>query len=302
MRSFRSRNSLFALMAGLIWIGGCRTPKPPLPGPAPEPPPAAKVRNVPKLPRVMLVVDENSMGTIATSEIETMGARLLLDHQVQVVDQDMVRSNIGKGQQVLKSVGDSRGAAALGLQFGSDVIIVGEAVSKPSARRIADSNLRTYQASVSLRAIRTDSSVAIASISEEASVIGLDDVAGSAKALKAAGQKTLEALIPKMLDAWEKNLGSPTDGTLTHIVVTVGGMDQLWKVKAFRDQVGSLVPQVRNLVQRSYTAGVAVFELDTPLSAEKLGEQLVLEAPQDLKLQVVEIGQGKIDLRAVATK
>ena len=41
------------------------------------------------------------------------------------------------GQQLLKMAGDPRGAAALGLQFGADVVIMGEVVAKPSARRIA---------------------------------------------------------------------------------------------------------------------------------------------------------------------
>ena len=54
----------------------------------------------------------------------------------------MVRSTLARGQQLLQMAGDDRGAAALGLQFGAEVVLVGEAVSKPAATRIADSNLR----------------------------------------------------------------------------------------------------------------------------------------------------------------
>ena len=144
----------------------------------------------------MILVDEKSLGTIPTAEVEAIAIQMLLNSNAQIVDQDMVRANLSKGQQILAMSGDNRGAAALGLQFGADLTIVGEVVAKPSARRIGDSNLRSYQAVATLRAVRTDNSATIASSSEDASVIGLDDVGGSSKALKAAGGKSLAILIP----------------------------------------------------------------------------------------------------------
>ncbi|MBN1557283.1 MAG: hypothetical protein JW951_03970 [Lentisphaerae bacterium] len=42
--------------------------------------------------------------------------------------------------------GNTRDSAALGLQFGADSVVNGTAVAKPAARRIAGSNLRSYEA------------------------------------------------------------------------------------------------------------------------------------------------------------
>jgi hypothetical protein len=248
-------------------------------------------------PRVMLLVDEKNLGSLPTSEIEAMAVAKLVEQGIPTVDQEMVRANIRKDQLLLRSVGDNRGAAAVGLQFGADVVIVGEAVAKPSARRIAESNLRSYQAAVTLRAVRTDNSENLASASETASAIDIEDVTGGSKALKAAGEKTLGVLIPKMLENWAK---SPTSGSgLNKIVLTVGGVDAAWKLKSVRE---CLRAKAENLTQRSYTAGVAIFDVETSVPARSLSEKVLTEPPEGLVFQVLDVGEGKVDLRAVERK
>lgn len=251
-------------------------------------------------PKVMLLVDEKSLGTIATSEIEAMAIQMLIDEGVQVVDQDMVRANIKKDQKLLKMAGDTRGAAALGLQYGADVIIIGEAVAKPSARRIAESNLRTYQAVATLRAVRTDNSETIASASETASKVGLEDVAGSSQALKAAGEMTLSALIPKMLKAWESGGAASKRGLVINL--TVGGVDKAWKLKEIREKLRGMDDVIVNVLQKSYTAGVAIFEIESVIPAEELAEKMLLNSPSGLKFQALDVGRAKIDMRAVEAK
>lgn len=244
------------------------------------------------LPRVMLVIDEKNLGSIPTSEIETLAVRLLLERQFPSVDQDMVRATLAKQQHLLKSVGDSRGAAALGQQFGAEVIIVGEAVAKPSARRIADSNLRTYQAVVTLRAVRTDNSENIASASGEATALDIEDVRGGAKALRKAGQTALEDL----LDQVSKRFAA--EAAETRILVTFGGVDAAWKLKALRDQLRSM-REIADCRQRSYGAGAAVFEIDARTPAETLAERIVTTAPPGLGIQMLEVTPGAMQFRVV---
>ena len=184
-------------------------------------------------------------------------------------------------------------ATALGLEFGSDVVLVGEAVAKPSARRIADSNLRSYEAVVTLRAVRTDNAETIASVSEVGTVVGLDDVSGGSKALKAAGQKSLDSIIPALVAKWGAAATGPKSITLT-----VGGVDQAWKLKAVRESLRAK-DTLNNVTQLSYTAGAAVFELESKEPAETLSEALVLAPPAGLKFQVLGVSPAAIQLRAV---
>ncbi len=245
-------------------------------------------------PRVMVLVDEQNLGSIATSEIETMAVAKLLEKGCRSVDADMIRTKVKRNQQLLKSVGDNRGAAALGLEFGSDIVLVGEAVAKPSARRIADSNLRSYEAVVTLRAVRTDNAETLASVSEVGTVVGLDDVSGGSKALKAAGEKSLDKIIPTLAAKWEAAASGPKVITLT-----VGGVDQAWKLKAVREALRGR-DTLNNVTQLSYTAGAAVFELESQESTETLSEALILAPPKGLKFQVLEVTPAAVQLRAVS--
>jgi len=289
--------------AGFLLWAGCVAPSPlPPPQPVREAPAAAPAGAVySQLPRVMALIDEQNLGSIPTAEVESAVLAALLARGAPTVDQEMARSNIRRGQEFLKQAGDPRAAAALGQQYGADVLIIGEAVAKPSARRIADSNLRTYQAAVTLRAVRTDNSATLATVSEDASVIGLDDVAGSAKAFRAAGQPAADKIVSALLAAWEKHRGAGPDSVAhTRLTLTVGGVDQLWKLKALRDRLRAADAATRNVAQRSYTAGVAIFDLETPLPAEEFAETLVTRPPDKMKLQALNIGPGQLDLRAAA--
>ena len=301
------KNRCLAILPLILFLAGCATPTPPARTPARERPAAAPVAAAKPvaptfLPRVMITVDEKSRGTIATAEVEAMAVKKLTAMDIPVVDQDMVRANIARSQQMLVAAGDNRGAAALGTQFGADIVLIGEAVAKPSARRIGDTNLRSYQAVATLRAVRTDNSATLAAASEDVTQVGLEDVSGSAKALRAAGEKALDSLLPDMLGKWTPgNVAGDAANVFPHRVeMVVGGVDQMWKLKAIRDCLRGRTQDLRNVAQRSYTAGVAEFSMESALPPEELSEALVLTPPEGLRLQVLEVGGGRIQARAVA--
>lgn len=267
-----------------------------------SPAPALASRPVPSVsyPRVMILVDEKSLGTIATAEVETAAIRKCEAMGIPVVDADMNRSTIERGQQLFKMAGDNRAAAALGLEFGAEVVIIGEAVAKPAASRIADSNLRTYQAVVTLRAVRTDNAQTLAAVSRDAGVVGLEDVGGSAKALRAAAELTLQDLVPEIGRKWSER-GVTLANPYPHPVeLRAGGVDALWKLKALRENLRGREGELDQVVQRSYAAGVAEFSTRSALPVEELAEALVLQPPEGLKVQILDVAAGKLQLRVEA--
>ena len=301
------KNTTAALLPFLLCLSGCATT-----GGGPATPPARERTTAPAprpavakpvapsfLPRVMVIVDEKSLGTIATAEVEALAIKKLLAQEVPVVDQDMVRANVARSQQMLVAAGDNRGAAALGAQFGADVVLIGEAVAKPSARRIGDTNLRSYQAVATLRAVRTDNSATLAAASEDVTQVGLEDVSGSAKVLRAAGEKALDALLPELLAKWTPGDASGAGAFAHRVEMTVGGVDQMWKLKSIRESLRGRKVDLQNVVQRSYTSGLAEFSVESKLPPEELAEQLVLKPPKGLRIQILEIAAGRIQLKAV---
>lgn len=292
------------VLVAVLWVTGCAAPPPSpapraAPAPRPEPAPQAQLVLPAILPRVMIMVDEQSLGTIATSEVEALASRRLVELGVPVLDQDMVRANLARSQQMLEMAGDARGAAALGTQFGADVVLIGEAVAKPSARRIADTNLRSYQAVVTLRAIRADNAATLAAASEDSTEVGLEDVSGSAAVLRKAAGAALDQVLPAMLNGWEPGSSGGTAVAVHRVEMTIGGVDQIWKLRAIRESLRSRPSEMQNIVQRNYSAGMAEFSLESSLPAEELAEELVLSPPDGLQLQVLDIGAGRIQLRVV---
>ena len=152
---------------------------------------------------------------------------------------------------------------------------------------------------MTLRAVRTDNAATLTAVSEDASVVALEDVGGSAKALRAATEKALDTLLPELAARWVPG-AAQTGGESAYphcLDIVVGGVDQLWKLKALRDNLRNRDEELRNLVQRSYAAGAAEFSTDSALPAEELAEALVLNAPEGLRLQVLDIASGRIQLR-----
>lgn len=294
--------SVFLCLLAVV-ITGCVSPTPPAPpvqweqtwqAPAPV---ESKINTAVNYPRVMIIVDEKSLGTIATAEVETLAIRKCQAMGISVVDADMNRSTIARGQQLFKMAGDNRAAAALGLEFGAEVVIIGEAVAKPAASRIAESNLRTYQAVVTLRAVRTDNAQTLAAASKDAAIVALEDVGGSAKSLRAAAELTLSELIPEMGQKWTAPQTTAADPFPHQVELTAGGLDALWKLKALRDNLRARNNELDQVVQRSYAAGMAEFSSRSALPAEELAEALVLSPPAGLKIQILDIAAGNIQLR-----
>ncbi len=294
----------FALLL-LLW--GCAAPNPQAPphagrhgyARAATAPPARLVLPA-VLPRVMIMIDEQSLGTIATAETEALAIRKLTALNVPVIDQDMVRANIGRSRQMLEMAGDNRGAASLGTQFGADLVLVGEAVAKPSAQRIAGSNLRSYQAVVTLRAVRTDNAATLAAVSEDSTQVGLEDVSGSAKVLRAAAEAALDRILPEMFRNWTPSGAEARAGAFAHrIDLTFGGVDQVWKLRSIREALRARPDYFHNVTQRGYTSGLAEFSLDSKIPSEEMAEALVLTPPDGLRIQVLDIAVGRIQLLAV---
>ena len=252
------------------------------------------------MPKVLVMVDEKALGSVSTSEIENMAVRKLAEKGIETVDQSMVQANLERIQKALRGAGDSRASAVMGREFGADVMLIGEAVAKPNAAKIGDSNLHSYIASVSFRAVRVDNSVNIASSSESARVVAMDDITGSSKVLRAAGEKALDAVIPALVARWNSSSAESAQAQeKTAIEITVGGMDQIWKLKETRVRLKGMKKAVESVVQKSYAQGVAMFRVESLIPSEELAEELVLNPPEGLKVQVVEIKPTVLSLRVV---
>ncbi len=179
-------------------------------GCATAPPPAAKSGAVPARtappPRVIVLLNEKDAGGAAAAEAESAAINYLVANSIPVVDRAVVQANQDKIRELLALAGDDQGAAAIGMQFGADVIIRGEAEARQTAAGIRGSKLNSYQGKLDLRAIDADDGQILAAASAAVPAIAMDAVNGSAQALQAAAARALPDLLPKLLAAWDAKL------------------------------------------------------------------------------------------------
>lgn len=255
--------------------------------------PAATVAAAP--PRFMVLIDEKNVGAYQMDEAEKVISEYLLSKDLPVVDPELVRTKLDRDRALQAMASGPAPAAALGLQFGAEVILVGKAVAKGSADTVKDTSFRSYQASVSLKAIRTDTAEVLAAESREAAKIHVDDVAGGTAAIREASAPLIAALIPKVLAKW----GGGAAGEACSIEAVVGDVTQVWQVVALKELLRGQIAGVQEVVQRSYVSGVAVFSLRATVDAQALAEELTLADPGGFRIKVLSITPGKLDLRLV---
>ena len=248
-------------------------------------------------PRFMVMIDEKNLGTHNVAEAEKVVSEFLMSKGLQVVDAEMVRTNIDRDKALQAMNSGPRSAAALGLQFGADVVIVGKAVAKGSAEQIKDTSFRSYQATVSLKAIRTDTAEVLATDSRDAVKIHVDDVAGGTLAIREATAPLIASLMPKLLG----RLGSGSSGEPQRIQIVIGDVHQVWQVAAVKQILRERIKGTKDVVQRSFVSGVAIFDIVWTFDSQALAEELTLANPGHFRLKVLGVTPNKLDVKLVET-
>jgi hypothetical protein len=246
-------------------------------------------------PRFMILINEKSLGTYSVAESENVITEYLLSQGLDVVDSELIKTNIDRDKALQAMMSGPQAAAALGLQFGAEVIIVGKAIVKGSAERIKDTSFRSYQAKVSLRAIRTDTAEILTYGSQSAAKIHVDDLVGGSMAIQEATNPLVARLIPAALRKW----APAAQGQIQRIQLVVGNVEQVWQVAAIKKLLQSNTTGIKEVIQRSFVSGMVVFDVRYAKDSQSLAEALTLAKPQYFKLKIVGVTPSKLDLRLV---
>ena len=245
-------------------------------------------------PRFMVIIDEKNLGAYNVAEAEKVITEYLMSNGLDVVDTELVKTNIDRDKALQAMTGGARSTAALGLQFGAEVIIVGKAIAKGSAENIKDTSFRSYQASVSLKAIRTDTAEVLAIESNDAAKIHVDDVAGGTLAIREATAPLIASMVPKILGKW----GTTSQSKAQKVQLVIGDVQQVWQVAAVK-QLLRQIKGVNEVIQRSFVSGVAIFDVHWSGESQRLAEELTLANPDHFKIKVLSITPNKLDMRLV---
>ena len=249
-------------------------------------------------PRMMVIIDEKigsaeSGYSTNLSESETVIIQKFTEKGFNFVDEATVKKNMKRNMALQAIGGDDNAAASIGLEYGAEVVIIGSAVAKLAGKGIAGTEMKSIHASITARAIRADTGEIISSASEKGAIAHLDETAGGALAIKKAGEKLASSLIDQIIAKWSGEVGGQTT-----VQLTVSGIDFV-SLNKFKTIIQSQVRGVLKLNQRSFTAGVAVIDVETKTNAQSMAEELAMKNFETFKVEIIGLSSNKIDIKVI---
>lgn len=187
---------------------------------------------------------------------------------------------------------DTKALAAIGARFKADVVVAGRANARYGKTiEIANQEMYQYIASLTVRAVRTDSAEVLAVKTYGPLTVNTLQRSGAAdKALGKLGEEFAPKVLAAVVEAWRKQVH--VSRTLQ---ILVSGMDyKMWKV--FNTEAGKL-RGVQALRLREITERVATIDVEYAYNNTSLADSLTeLKA---VKLDVTEITANRISLKVV---
>jgi hypothetical protein len=249
-------------------------------------------------PRMMVMIDERNIGEAPgvlhyfeadMNSAETAIMENLMQKGFKFIDQATVKGNLQKEQAAAILEGDVSKAAALGRAVGAEVVLTGKALAKATVVEVYGTKQRSQQATVNIRAIRSDTGDIIATTSGQGAYPHIDDVIGGTKAIQRACEKISDTLIDQILDRWQADITSGS--TITLNVRGITGFSMLSKFKA---SLPSYVRKASSIVQRNWSGEFATFEVEMTGNADDLAQRLSGKDVEGIHVKVVGLTQNSV--------
>ena len=250
-------------------------------------------------PRITVLFRERNMVdtwadlsvNLGIAETVMMSAFMKKSDRFNFIDRSTAQANLDRSKALAAMEGDDGAAAAIGLLYGADVIVVGESYATTVEVDVFGSKMVSAQATATGRMIWCDSGKILGIDLGKGKVAPVvEKVAGGRDAIQKATESLTEKLIPRIIEDWRKRA---MQGTA--VVVTLKGA-RFGDLKVFEELVRSSVTGVTDVIKRGYTAGVATYEITCKAGAEGLAEELDGKTVKKKQLEVMSLSAGALEL------
>jgi len=246
-------------------------------------------------PRMMVVIPEQHLARkkVPDPAGETEIIKRLLEKGFKVVDQSQVKKIRYNDQVRAALAGDDKTAAKIGLQYGAEVIIVGEAFSEFATSGGVLGSLISCRARVEARAIRTDTGEIIAADGKHAPGIDISENIAGKKALQDAGGQLGDYLITQILSKWRSEV---VDATSVQLIIIGVDYQQFAKFKMLlKDSMRG----VKAIHQRTFSGKRGVLDIDFKGDPQALADELALKDFGDFKVAITNFTSNRLDLEVL---
>ena len=243
-------------------------------------------------PRVMILVSERHWQA-PNPATETEMIRKFAENGFKVVDPNQIRQAHASEPGGGLLHGDPTAAAAIGRQYGAELVIVGEAFSNDAR---VSYGLYTCRSTTEIRMLDVDTATIFIAKSQTGSGSDLTENMASQKAFQNAGELLADYLMAYIENQWNRRGPKSYEVSLVVAELTFSQLAQLEAMLQNWRGIDAI-----NL--RSFEAGIAVIGLETRHTAQRLASELVSKPLNQFSLDVTNFTTMQIDVevrRAVA--
>lgn len=256
-------------------------------------------------PRVMVMIDEKNVGETPgfhyfEAEMNTAETTLMnyfMAKGFRFIDRATVQRYMDQQKASAILQGDTGLAAALGKQVGAEVVLTGKAMAKATVVEAYGAKIRSQQATVQIKAIRTDTGDIIATTGGQGKHSHIDDMQGGVIAIQEACNKLAEPLMSQILNQWQTDVSSGAT-----IVLNVEGVNDYTELSNFKNSLKYYVRGMQSANQRSYSGGLAVLEVVMKGSADDLAQRLTGKDFNGKQARVTGMTQNSVTVRLVGSQ
>jgi len=162
-------------------------------------------------PRLMILIEEEYIGmdNIGMCLAEAEISSLLAAKGFDLIDRAQIEKIKSLDQSRLALSGNIAAARRLGLDFGSQYVIVGKAVVQDIGEAYPNSGLKSLQASLQLKVIQTQTGLLLGSIVKNGVSVHISPLTGAGKSLRIAAQKAVnEYLVDTITNSFQEFLNN----------------------------------------------------------------------------------------------
>jgi len=174
-------------------------------------------------PKVMIVINESNIDNDdpGNASAETAITSVLKDpYGFEIVDQKIVSTIKSNKQKMASLAGNDVEAAALGTQFGAEVLITGSAISRRAEALSKDlGGMISVQADVTIKAISCATGRVIASAAEHAAKVHVSPQTAGTQAIAVAADKCTKKMLDALIKDWQNqaNNGMPINISVNNV-------------------------------------------------------------------------------------
>ena len=241
-----------------------------------------------KNPKIMVLCNDYIHGEPETSHIVSQEIeKIFLEKQFSVVDKTQMDTIKEKDEKAFQN--DIPKAAQLAQRFGAEIVITGEGNSELAEQSTPYGvSVFAYSATITLKAINTDTAKVIATESSSAIERGAGKIPTAQNALKSAGRKAAASLLATIVEAWRSETFNTVEVEIVIDKVTPDNRRHLISIL-------ENMPGVESVLERSYADEVLICDIVVSGSIWSDFDRR-LESLSHIQLLVTNKTQNRIDL------